>query len=517
MAETRVEVLQKIYQWVDIEDKGCIFWLSGLAGTGKSAIARTVARNYKEQGHLAASFFFSRGGGDSSHAGLFVTSIARQLADSPMLKVGKHIRDAWIQRSHIAGQTLRDQWMQLVIHPLSMRNKTTSSNAFLLVIDALDECDDDANISTVLSLLARVGDLVNVRVRVLITSRRETQIRNGFHDIEATIHHEFVLHHIPPEVSDRDILVFLKYHLQAIARRRDLPNTWPGENTLALMVKHAERLFIWAETARRFISDGKSQKFTRQRLALLLDRSKSDLVGPEVELDKIYTTVLTSSLPTDVVEGEREEACNDLRLILGGIVILFTTVSIHTLSILLALPENEVFQSIAELHSILDIPQNPTHHLRLHHDSFRNFLLSEKRCQEPGLRVDEKQAHMALTNNCIQIMSSVLREDIFNLSAAGILVTDLSNDYIQQYLAPEAQYSCLYWASHCARSEQQLTDDNAVHEFLRKHILHWIEAMSWMGKTSEAIQVLSSLEAMTKVLSFAPIWDFVMISTGPLG
>jgi hypothetical protein len=159
--------------------------------------------------------------------------------------------------------------MQLVIRPLSLCKKAASSNAFLLVVDALDERDNDGSIRTVLSLLALVGDLVNVRIRVLITSRRETQIRNGFDDIEATFCHEFVLHHIPPEVSDQDILVLLKHHLQVIARRHDLPDAWPGENTLALMVKCAERLFIWAETACKFISDGKSQKFTKQRLALL--------------------------------------------------------------------------------------------------------------------------------------------------------------------------------------------------------------------------------------------------------
>jgi len=52
-------------------------WLSGMAGTGKSKIAHTVAHGCFEQGRLVASFFFSRGGWD---VGKFVTSIAVQLA-----------------------------------------------------------------------------------------------------------------------------------------------------------------------------------------------------------------------------------------------------------------------------------------------------------------------------------------------------------------------------------------------------------------------------------------------------
>jgi hypothetical protein len=73
---TRVDVLRHIFDWADGQDKRCIFWLNGLAGTGKSTIARTVARKYSEQERLGASFFFSRGGGDVSHAGKFFTSIA---------------------------------------------------------------------------------------------------------------------------------------------------------------------------------------------------------------------------------------------------------------------------------------------------------------------------------------------------------------------------------------------------------------------------------------------------------
>jgi replication-associated recombination protein RarA len=68
--------VSRIYKWAEGEDERCIFWLNGLAGTGKSTIARIVAREYFEKRCLRASFFFTRGGGDIGHAGKFVTSIA---------------------------------------------------------------------------------------------------------------------------------------------------------------------------------------------------------------------------------------------------------------------------------------------------------------------------------------------------------------------------------------------------------------------------------------------------------
>ena len=80
LPDTRVDLLQEIHDWADGQDEQRIFWLNGLAGTGKSTIACTVAQRYFDQRRLGASFFFSRGGGDVSHAGKFVASIAVQAA-----------------------------------------------------------------------------------------------------------------------------------------------------------------------------------------------------------------------------------------------------------------------------------------------------------------------------------------------------------------------------------------------------------------------------------------------------
>ena len=127
--------------WADGGDERCIFWLSGMAGTGKSTLARTVARKYYDQNRLGASFFFSRGGGDVSHASKFFTSIAVQLADkSPSLK--RYICDAITEHNNIARQALRDQWRQLVLQPLSKLDGNFPHSYLLLVVDALDECGE---------------------------------------------------------------------------------------------------------------------------------------------------------------------------------------------------------------------------------------------------------------------------------------------------------------------------------------------------------------------------------------
>ncbi|KAF2180433.1 hypothetical protein K469DRAFT_794796 [Zopfia rhizophila CBS 207.26] len=146
--DTRVDLLQEIYNWADGRDERCIFWLNGLAGTGKSTIARTVARRYYEQQRLAASFFFSKGGGEVGHAGLFVTSIAVQLAQTvPASR--QHIRDAVVEHSDIANRSLRDQWHYLVLGPFS---KLREPSSYTLIIDALEECDNQIDIQLIVQL-----------------------------------------------------------------------------------------------------------------------------------------------------------------------------------------------------------------------------------------------------------------------------------------------------------------------------------------------------------------------------
>lgn len=56
---TRTAVLDKIELWTRDFDKPPVYWLNGLAGTGKSTIAQTIVERVFADGQLGASFFCS--------------------------------------------------------------------------------------------------------------------------------------------------------------------------------------------------------------------------------------------------------------------------------------------------------------------------------------------------------------------------------------------------------------------------------------------------------------------------
>lgn len=235
LQETRVNLLRDIDSWADGQDECCLFWLSGLAGTGKSTIARTIARRHYDQKKLGASFFFSRGGGDVENASKFVTSIAIQLASSERA-VCQNISDTVSEHSNIINLSLRDQWRMLVLTPLSKLADNANRSSFLVVVDALDECNDDRDVRTIVQLFADAGALKAAQLRIFLTSRPEIPILHGFSQMPDSAHKDFILHNISRSIVDHDIFVFLEHTLKFIAQERSLPLEWPGEEAVSYMV-----------------------------------------------------------------------------------------------------------------------------------------------------------------------------------------------------------------------------------------------------------------------------------------
>jgi hypothetical protein len=425
-----------------------------------------------------------------------MTSLAVQLAHNvPALR--QRISDAVAERNDIASQSLRDQWHHLILGPLLKLGDNGCPASLVLVVDALDECDSDSNIRIIVQLLAEARSLTRARLQVLLTSRPEVPIRHGFYQVPKAGHQDFVLHNIPRLIVDHDIALFLQHNLQQIAHERCLRVGWPGAEILVQLVQSACGLFIWAATACRFIQEGK--RFAAKRLETILCNNDATSIAPERHLNEIYTTVLKHSIQ-DYTDEEKVEQCRAIRYILGSIVALFSPLSAQSLDQLLDVAEG-VRPTLEDLHAILDIPDNQSRLIRLHHPSFRDFLLDRKRCGDDRFWVDKKSIHEKLARRCLELMTapSSLRQDICNLLDPGVLRREIDEQTIDRNLPPELQYACRYWVDHLERSGRSIEDEDATHRFLETHILHWLEAMSLMKETGLCVRLVARLQALATV------------------
>ena len=189
-------MIAKIRQWLDGHDndnRAVVCWLNGPAGYGKSALAQTIAECYAAEGRLLGSFFFLRGAGERSHISRLIPTLAYQISLSvpdvkPLLE--KALRD----EPALLGVTvsLAHRLRRLIIEPIHLYTSRLSSSSEaasslmrkqIIVIDALDECDDKAEMADFIDVLLSGG--AHLPFQILFTSRVEEHIRKEFVRSEA--------------------------------------------------------------------------------------------------------------------------------------------------------------------------------------------------------------------------------------------------------------------------------------------------------------------------------------------
>ena len=495
LPETRTELLQLVREWASNGTKP-IFWLSGMAGTGKSTIARTIAQSFAKQGTLGASFFFKKGEGDRGNASRFFTTIAQDLINrEPGMAVG--IKKALDEDPSIAEKALKEQFEKLILHPLLGVGDQTQGISRTIVIDALDECGREEDIRAILQLLAKTRDISPVSLKVLVTSRPELPIRLGFREMPDGSYENIALHAIPENIIERDIRLFFEFELSSIRQQRSLSKGWPTTDQIQTLVELAVPLFIFAATVCRYI--GSKSGDPEEYLNQVLKYRKSTFS----QLDRTYLPILDQLL-AEQEEDDRDSWLDGFRELVGSIVLLQAPLSTSSLAGLLQIPQQQIRLRLDCLHSVLDIPSLDEHDapVRLLHLSFREFLVDPRKQGKSLFWVDEKVAHKRLLSHCLKLMSSPdggLRQDICNLSRPGTLRSEINDGTIARCLSPQLQYACRYWVDHLAQSREHIHDGGSVHIFLQKYFLNWLEALSLMKETPICIHLIEKLERLTDV------------------
>ena len=500
---TRGELLDDIHKWADGFGGKSIFWLNGMAGTGKSTVSRTVAQSSHARGQLGASFFFKRGEGDRGGVSKFFTTLATQLVKT-VPGLAPHVKNAIDDDPTIPTKTLRDQVTQLILKPLSQPQVAAKADTLVIVVDALDECEREKDVRTIIDLFSQARTLQSPRLRVFATSRPELPIRLGFKAIDG-MYQNLVLHEIAKPVIKHDLTVYFEHELVQVKHEYNglvcesakLPSDWPQSSEIERLVTMAIPLFIFAATTCRFLADYNSGDPGSKLQDVLAQGTKAQ----ESKLDGTYLPVLNQMLTT-LSRREKDNALKEFRDIVGSIVILASPLSTSALARMLNTAQKTVDNRLRLLHSVLDVPSLPDSPVRLFHLSFRDFLLDPEKRQNPEARqfwVNEKETHRKLAEHCLRVMNQALRKDICGIQWPGTRRASIQSKRIKDSLRPEVQYACQYWTFHVQKAGDLGSDGGPVHRFLQQDFLHWLEALSLIGRASESLQSIRTLQSALQV------------------
>ena len=491
-----MDVLQQLDGWLENEQGQHVFWLNGLAGTGKSTIAQTFANITFAEGKLGASFFCSRDFGDRSNLQAILPTLAFQLAyHYPLFR--EQLLPVLRANPGIWKGSLCSQMETLIIGPLQKTQIST-----LIIIDALDECQDEEPASALLSVLSRYVDKIPL-VKFFITGRPEPRIRSGFRLESLQPHTDILrLHDVKPDVVDGDIKLFLKTQLKAISKTQshwDLTEDWPSPQDIDALCKKAARLFIYASTAVKFVASNYHSPY--ERLALIVSIPQDTSHEGKGGIDHLYTQILEQAF-----HDMDEDVYLYFKLVMGAVLLTFNPLSVRALSDLLRDSPSRIYNILHSLHSLFFIPDNINGPVRVFHKSFSDFLMDSERCTDIRFFIDPPNYHRGILLSCLGVMKDRLKTNICNLddSTPFSKFEDLPARRAV-HIGDVLEYACRFWTAHLAKSTVSSLGieevQKGVDEFFTTNLLFWIEVLSLMENLDTSVYALNDVQQWYTLVS----------------
>ncbi|KAJ5727001.1 hypothetical protein N7493_006028 [Penicillium malachiteum] len=507
--ETQVDMLRKIKAWCESPDGEGIYWLNGMAGTGKSTISYTLAAAccngealvddapLSDSVFIGASFFFKHYEPDQNNGKKLFTTICRQLSDL-LPEVRGDICNSISSHSNISNEVMSNQWEYLILRPLlALEKRGLVPLNFIVVIDALDEgLPEDA--STFIRVITEAEKLNNIRLRFFVTSRPEPHLTQWFdHCRKGSVSKTELPKVTVKDRSDspnfkNDITRFLEVEMAKIGTSHEAPNGWPGKTAIQNLTLKSDGLFIYAATACRFLNEsGRNRRSLQYRMDIIFN-DKLVTKSPGGDLSSMYRKILMSSIGENSIEEERIDLYQRFKQVVGSIIMLCDPLSPNDLSNILGCPKEDIAETLDGLSSVLSKGEDDKKPIYLLHLSFRDFLLDQT-CDEE-FRIDSKIAHTALFEECLRVMAGGLRRNMCSFEDESVIAESIQPSLVNLHIPKHVQYACQYWVDHLRKSEiATLSENDEVHRFLKKYFLYWLEAMSLMGKMSEGVQAVLHL------------------------
>lgn len=487
-AGTREKELNRLLAWVHDRDAGDIYWMNGMAGTGKTTIAYSLCSKLDEDAKLGASFFCSRLIPECRNVKLILPAISYQLArfSCPFRRALTRILQA-DPDAHT--RVLKTQFETLIVKPL-LEVKDALPPGFVVVIDALDECENENSIGQILDILLAQTSSSDLPVRFLLSSRPEPAIYPRMMSrVGPSFRARLVLHDLDVTTVKHDIETYLRAELEDI----DL-----SPLQLAALVERSGVLFIYASTAARYIKAGLRFMEHGERLNMILGLSPGVASSKDRDIDILYTSILKAAFQNkDLEESSRER----MKTILDTVICAQEPITIECLAGLLGLTNGQQVDALLRpLCSVLNITDTSGLVTTLH-TSFPDFMLDRDRSR---FYCDPVTNHGRLARACFKVIEeNVPQFNICRLGSSYYRDDELADltQRVDQAVSPELFYACRYLIAHLELGDP-LTDPDPgglLYDFLSARLLLWIEVLNMKRSMHLGPRIIQRAESWSRV------------------
>ncbi|KAF4609653.1 hypothetical protein D9613_012004 [Agrocybe pediades] len=445
-ASTREQILDDLRTWVKDPNGSKVFWINGMAGTGKTTILYSFCE-WLEDKRLAGNFFCSRASTACRDLNNIVRSIAYQLAHySPAFRseLCKILEEK--QNPHML--KVEEQFKWVVATPLE-KSKDAIPDGAAIVIDALDECNNTSATASFLKVLLSYA--TDLPIKFLVSSRPEPVIVEKMQESHFS-HSLLRLHEIEEPLVEADIRQYLQEAFSTMSPPPSLDDI--------------DQLARRSATVARYINpEGVKPLNPHKRLKMILGVSSPSAPGlHHKELDLLYMTILSSAFDKEILEDE------DIRivaLVLRTVICALEPMTKSTMSTILALEQEYVVSSLSRLQSVLHVQEGPSGLVSVFHASFPDCLCDKARSCE--FYCDIVEHNTKLAHSCFDVMYKELHFNMCDLESSYNFDEDVPDleQKIKANISAGLLYACKHWGNHLVHCDFMDSLHNHLIEFLK--------------------------------------------------
>ncbi|KAF9569583.1 WD40 repeat-like protein [Agrocybe pediades] len=467
-ASTREQILQDLRTWADDPTGAKVFWLNGMAGTGKTTILYTFCQWLDDNSRLGGNFFCSRSSASCRSLNKILPTLAYQLAHYSPAFQSKLCTILEDRQSPQNPQTLNvgSQFKWVIEMPFE-KSKEAIPEGVVIVIDALDECESASE--TILFLETLLKFASQLPVKFMIASRPEPIIATKMQS-PGFLPSTFRLHDIEQSLVEADIRKYLEEALSSMSPA-------PSQDILVELARRSGKLFIYAATVARYVNpEGIKPNSSKRCLQAIIDTSASHTSNLRYrDIDDLYTTILEAAFNRNAYELEELE---NTFVIVRTVICAMEPMTTEALSSLLVFEQEEVENILSRLQSVLHVQEGPTGLVSILHASFPDFMFDKSRSLR--FHCDPGEFHGELSSFCFGVMAKELHFNICGLETSFLFdsnVPDLQQK-IERNISDALFYSCRHWGNHLVKGTFAEEIQGKLVYFLETHMLFWMEVLN---------------------------------------